>query len=188
MIKFCTVISIILLAATFASAQTKNAAAIEKQLKSLKADKVFALVYDKDADNSKIYGFGADFGKEQAKRNAVESFRFGLAVFFAGKDLKTAPDEYVLTFQAGTKTAKFAEAHKLIFKIDGATLDLGDARYANKNGIEYLNFKISREQLSKLAKGKEILMKIGAAEFKLAAEHLKMFTDLYALSDPSTAN
>ena len=187
MIKKLSVFLLITLSATLAFSQTKSAAAIEKQLKNLKADKVFALNYDAAGDNSKVYGFGADFGKEQDKRNAVESFRFGMAFNFAGKDLKTAPTEYLLTFQAQTKRAKFAEKHNLTFTIDGEPLDLGAARYANKNeGIEYLNFKLNREQLSKLAKGKEISMKIGDAEFTLAAEQRKMFADLFALSDPAT--
>lgn len=178
---------LILMSATFAFSQLKSGAAIEKQLKNLKADKVYALVYDKDADNSKVYGFGADFGNEQNKRNAIESFRFGMAFNFAGKDLKTVPIEYLLTFQAQMKRSKFAEWHDLKFTIDGVILDLGAARYANKNeGIEYLNFKLTREQLETLAKGKVILMRIGDAEFTLPAEQRKMFTDLFALSDPAS--
>ncbi len=183
--KIFFILLLMLTSAMFAFSQSKSAAALEKQLKTLKADKVFALKYDGANDNSKIYGFGADFGKEQDKRNAVESMRFGMAFNYAGRDLKAAPTEYLLTFQAGTKQSKFAEKHSLTFTIDGAALDLGAARYANKNeGIEYLNFKLSREQLGKLAKGREIALKIGDAEFTLAAEHLKMFADLFALSDP----
>ena len=79
---------------------------------------------------------------------------------------------------------QFAEAHSLRFTIDNEALDLGDARYANKNeGIEYLNFKISREQLAKLAKAKNAAMKIGNAEFTLNSAQIKMFADLFALFD-----
>lgn len=184
--KNISVLVLILMSTMFAFSQTKSAAALEKHLKSLKADKVFALKYDANSDNSKLYGFGADFGKDQDKRNNVESLRFGMAFNFAGRNLKAAPDEYLLTFQAGTKKTKFAERHDLKFTIDGAILDLGAARYANKNeGIEYLNFKLNREQLGKLAKGKELSLKIGDAEFTLGAEQRKMFADLFALSDPS---
>ena len=179
-------IVLILMSATCAFSQTKSGAALEKQLKSLQADKIYALKYDANSDNSKVYGFGADFGGEQNKRNGVESMRFGMAFNYAGGDLKTEPDEYLLTFQAGTRRAKFAEKHNLTFTIDGANLDLGAARYANKNeGIEYLNFKLNREQLGKLAKGREVSMRIGDSEFKLAAEHRKMFAGLFALSDPN---
>lgn len=176
----------ILMSAIAAFAQSKTGEAIAKQLKTLKADKIYSLNYDKNSDASKIYGFSEDFGKEANKRNAVESFRFGLAFFFLGQELKTAPTEYTLTFQAGTKKAKFAEAHALKFTIDNEVLDLGEARYANKNqGIEYLNFKLTREQLGKLAKGKNVSLKIGSAEYTLAPANLKMFADLFALSDPA---
>lgn len=187
MTKFYLITMIILLSAATAFSQLKSSEAIEKQLKTLKADKVFSLGYDKNSDFSKVYGFGEDFGEAQNKRNQVESMRFGLAFFFQGKDLKTAPNEYVMTFQAGTRQAKFSQAHSLKFTIDNENLDLGEARYANKNdGTEYLNFKISRDQLSKLAKGKTVSLKIGNAEYTLAAAHLKMFADFFALSDPAT--
>lgn len=186
MIQKLFVFFLIIMSAICAFAQSKTSAAIEKQLKTLKADKTFALNYDEKGDVSKIYGFSEDFGKEQNKRNAVESMRFGLAFFFLGRELKTAPADYTLTFQAGTKKAKFSEAHSLKFTIDNETLDLGEARYANKNqGIEYLNFKLSREQLSKLARGKTVSMKIGNADFTLSAAQIKMFADLLALSDPA---
>jgi hypothetical protein len=187
MIKRFPILLLILMSATWAFSQTKSSEAIAAQLKTLKADKIFSLNYDKNSDTSKILGFSEDFGKEQNKRNAVSSLRFGLAFFFLGKELKSAPTEYTLTFQAGTKRAKFADAHSLTFTIDDQVLNLGEARYANKNqGIEYLNFKLSREQLAKLAKGKTARMKIGNAEYTLTAAHLKMFADFYALSDPAT--
>lgn len=184
MVKQIFVFALILMSATWAFSQSKSSEAIEKQLKDLKADKVFSLIYDKDSDNSKILGFSEDFGREQDRRNDVSSFRFGLAFLFVGKNLKSVPGEYLMTFQAGTKRTKFAAAHSLKFTIDNEVLDLGDARYANKNeGIEYLNFKINREQLAKLAKAKNAAMKIGNAEFTLSAAQIKMFADLFALSD-----
>ncbi|MDQ2747169.1 MAG: hypothetical protein M3T96_07925 [Acidobacteriota bacterium] len=184
--KSFSILLLIMLSATFAFAQSKSAAAMEKQLKNLQADKVYALKYDVNSDNSKVYGFGADFGDEQDKRNAVESMRFGMAFNYAGRDLKAVPDEYLLTFQAQTKRAKFVEKHGLIFTVDGAILDLGAARYAAKSGIEYLNFKLTREQLGKLAKGREVSLQIGDAAFALSAEQRKLFADLYALSDPNS--
>ncbi len=177
---------LILLSAAAAVSQTKNDAAMAQRLKDLKADKEFLLVYDEAGNTSKIYGFSADFGREQNRRNQVESFRFGLAFLFAGQTLKAVPEEYLLTFQAATKRAKFADAHRLIFTVDDTPLDLGEGRYANKNeGIEYLNFKLSREQLSKLARGKNVSLKIGNADYSLSAENLKMLADLLALSEPA---
>ena len=165
-----------------ALAQGKSSEAMAKQLKTLKADKTFALNYDKSSDVSKIYGFGESFA--EAGRYKLEFVRFGLAFFFAGKTLASAPDSYTLTFQAGGKKPLFAGAHRLTLTIDNTDLDLGEARYVSKD-IEYLNFKLTREQLSKIAKGKVVRAKLGDLEFALTAGHIKMFADLLALSDAS---
>ena len=47
--------------------------------------------------------------------------------------------------------------------------------------------KLTREQLSKIAKGKDVKLKIGDIEFKLTPEHIKMFANLLALSDPASS-
>lgn len=166
-----------------AFSQGKTDEAMQKQLKALKADKTFGLSYDKDSNFSKLFGFGESF--DEAKNYKLEYFRFGLAFFFQGRTLASAPDSYTLTFQAGGKKPVFAASHALKFTIDGTDLDLGEARYVAKD-IEYLNFKLTREQLAKIAKGKNVKAKIGAAEFALKPEHIKMFANLLALSDPSS--
>lgn len=187
MIKIFSITLIMFITATIALSQAKSSEAIAKQIKALKAEKVFALSYDKSSDASKILGFSEDFGKEQNSRNNLSSLRFGLAFFFPGKSLTVAPNEYLLTFQAGSKKPKLADSHALKFMIDNENLDFGDARYADKNeGIEYLNFKITRDQLARLAKGKIVKMRIGNAEFTLSPEQIKMFANLFALSDPAT--
>lgn len=184
--KIFSVSLLILIFAIAGVAQPKTNDAMAKQLKTLKADKTFGLNYDVASDATKILGFSEDFGKEQTSKNKLLSFRFGLTFFYPGKTLNAAPSEFPLTFQAQSKKPVFANAHKLIFTIDGTDLDLGEARYASKNGIEYLNFKLTREQLETLAKGKNVSLKIGAAQFNLTADKIKMFADLLALSDPAT--
>ena len=171
--------------AVTAFSQGKSNQAIQKQLKDLKAEKIFSLNYDKSSDVSKILGFGESFS--ESKRYKLEYFRFGLAFFFVGQTLSTAPDTYLLTFQASGKQPKFAQSHALKFTIDNETLDLGDARYVGKD-VEYLNFKLTREQLTKIAKGKNVRIKIGDAEFAFTPEHIKMFANLLTLSDPSTVS
>jgi len=186
MTRFFSITLMILMTAAAAFSQGKSNDAVVKQFKTLRADKNFEIVYDKSANNSKIIGFSNDFGKEDDRRNNLQSFRFGLAVNYAGQSIATAPDVYLLTFQAGTKKDKFREAHALKFTIDNEVLDLGEARYGNKNqGIEYLNFILTRAQLSKIASGRSVQMKIGAAEFNLKPEQIKMFANLLALSDPT---
>jgi hypothetical protein len=182
MIKIFWTALVISMLAGAAFSQGKSSEALAKQLKTRKAEKVFELNYDKNSDVSKIYGFGQSFA--EASRYKLEFFRFGLAFFFPGKTLASAPDWYALTFQAGGKKPLFAASHALKLTIDKEDLDIGEARYATKD-IEYLNFKLTREQLSKIARGKIVRAKIGDLEFTLTPEHIKMFADLLALSDPS---
>lgn len=186
MIKFFSTLPVIFMLAAAAFSQSKSNEAITRQLKALQADKNFELIYDKASNSSKLIGFSNDFGKAENKRNNLQSFRFGLAVNYAGNALATVPDAYLLTFQAGTKKEKFRDAHRLEFTVDNVVLDLGEARYGNKNqGVEYLNFVLDRHRLVKIAGGREVRMKAGSAEFTLKPEQIKMFADLLALSDPS---
>ncbi len=184
--KFFLLPTLILTLTAFAFAQIKANDAIEKQIKILKVEKVISVSYDESGGTSKIFVRGEDFGRTQDNRAALQSFSFGMAFFYAGKALTAAPDIINLTFWAQSKKPRFAEAHNLTIFTDAETLDLGDARYVLKSDkIEYLNFKISRENLIKIAKSSNAKLKIGNAEFQFAPEHLRVFTALVKISDPT---
>jgi hypothetical protein len=185
--RITVILFLIALAACSAYSQAKSADVLQKQIKGMKADKSFSVEYDKASDTSKILGFSEDFGAGQDKKYNLTWFRFGLAVFFPGSVLKAWPDSYLLTFQAGAKKPLFGSAHSVILTVDGGALDLGDSSYAAKRDeTEYLNFKISREQLGKLANAKSVTMKIGEKDFTLSPNQIKMFSTLNNLSDPNS--
>lgn len=187
MTKFFAAASIILTLTVISFSQAKSGETIIGQLKALRADKTFEVIYDKSADNSKIIGFSDDFSKTENRRNDVRSFRFGLALNFQGNVITTAPDVFLLTFQAGTKKDKFRNSRGLKLKIDDEVLDLGEARYGNKNeGVEYLNFVLNRKQSAKIAAGRNVRVNIGDAEFNLRPEQIKMFANLLLVSDPKS--
>jgi hypothetical protein len=123
---------------------------------------------------------GEDFGSEQDKRAGVEALNFGMAFFYPGKILNAAPDELNFTFWVLTKKPKFAASHAWTVTLPDETLDLGDARYVSKpkENMEYLNFRISRQNLEKIAQGKDVKLKLGTAELKFTPEHLKTFANL----------
>ncbi len=85
-----------------------------------------------------------------------------------------------------SKKPKFAESHNLTIFAPGETLDLGDARYVSRptEKTEYLNFKISRENLIKIAKANSAKLKIGNAEFQFTPEHIRAFAALVKISNP----
>jgi hypothetical protein len=167
--------------------QTKSNEAIAKQIKDLKAEKNITLSYDEASKTSKIMVVGDDFGSEQDKRAGVEALNFGMAFFYPGKALTTAPGEINFTFWVLTKKPKFAASHAWTATIGSETLDLGDARYVSKpkENMEYLNFKISRANLEKIAQGKDVKLKLGDSELKFTPEHLRTFANLLKISDPT---
>lgn len=186
MSKSLVVILTTLFISTFAFAQTKSIEAISAQIKSLNAEKSILLEYDKSSNYSKLMLLSDGFGKEQDKKNGLSSFTFGMMYGFNGRELTFAPDVFILTFWAKGKNTHFAESHFWKAVVDGETVELGEARYAKKNGDdrEFLNFVVSRQNLETISKGKEVSFTIGKAEFKVSSNQLQMFANLLKVSNP----
>ena len=180
-------IFVILTAALFVSAQTKTGEAITTQIKSLRAEKSLEIRYDKASNISKILAFGADFGGDQDRANHLSAFNFGITFFFVGSVLTTAPDSFTMTFWAEGKNSTFAESNAMTIIVDGENLDVGNARYARKNGDprEFLNFVMPRGDLEKIVKGRDVQLKIGKSQFKFKPAHIKLFSDLLTVSNPA---
>jgi hypothetical protein len=178
---------LVLLASLALSAQTKSNDVIAKQIKALKADKVFTLSYDKGSGMSKVMGSSESFTGAEAKKAGIQAMSFGTAFFYQGRSLTAAADPIALTFWVMTKKPQFAANHKWTAVVGTDTLDLGDAQYAARAGenMEYLNFKISRENLKKITGQANVKFKLGTAEFQFTAIQLKLLADLLKLSDPA---
>lgn len=183
--KYLLLLLVVLFCAFSLSAQSKSNDAIAKQIKELKADNI-TLTYDEASKMSKIMVIGANFSKEDAKAAGVEAMNFGMAFFYPGKALTAAPEEINFTFWVLTKKPKFAASNHWTAAAGSETLDLGDARYVAKpkENMEYLNFKISRANLEKIAKGSNVKIKLGDAEFKFTPEHVKTFANLLKIINP----
>lgn len=178
-------ILIILFISAFVSAQSKSNDQILAQMKTLNVSKNIQLEYDKSSDYSKLLMISDELTNEQAKKNGLSSLTFGMMYGFNGKVLSFSPDVFILTFWAKGKNTKFAESHHWIATVDSETVDLGDARYARRNGDdrEFLNFSITRENLAKIAEGKDVSLSLGNFQFKFNAEQLKQFANFLSLSN-----
>ena len=185
--KYLLLPLIVLFFAVALFAQGKSNEAIAKQIKELKAGKTITLSYDEASKMSKIMVIGENFGKEDAKSAGVDAMNFGMAFFYQGKALTTAPDEINFTFWVLNKKPKFAASNHWTVTTGGETLDLGDARYAarKEENMEYLNFKISRAALEKIAAARDLKFKIGDAELKFTPEHLRTFANLLKIINPA---
>ena len=178
--------SVVALVGAAAAQEGKSSDAIAKQIKNIKAEKAAFYSYDSSSNASKLVIFGNDFAKDQSKRAGLESLRFGMAFFYVGNSLKTAPEMINLTFTAQTKEPRFTANHSVKITADNETFDLGDARYISKSreNVEYLNFQIKREMLVQIAKAAKITAKIGDYDFEFAPVQRQTFVNLIALSDP----
>lgn len=177
---------VVLTAVLFVSAQGKTIESINNQIKSLKAEKSISTQSGKESATSKVMAFGADFGKEQTKANNISSLTFGMAYSFPGNVMTTAPDSFTTTFWVEGKNQSFAESNRMTIIVDGEMLDVGNARYARKNGDprQFLNYSIPRQFIEKIVQGRDVQLKIGNARFKFRSEHLTLFKNLLAVSDP----
>ncbi len=185
--QFLFIILTILLISTFVSAQTKSNEQISAQMKSLNVGKQILLEYDKSSNYSKLLLLSGEFKGAQAKRNGLSSLTLGMMYGFNGKELTFTPDIFILTFWATGNKPQFAELHDWKAVVDGEIIDLGEARYARKNGDnrEFLNFAVTRENLEKISQGKEVTFTLGNAEFSFSPEQLRMFANLLILSNTS---
>ena len=180
-----SIAAVILLTSALVTAQKTNDA-ISTQLKSLKADKKITLSYDADSDTSKIMVRADNFDDKETSKAGLQAMNFGMAFFYQGKTLATPPETINLTFWVLTKKPQFAAANNFTVTLAKETLDLGAARYAAKPGdkMEYLNFKISRTNLARIAAaGSNVKFKLGTNDFTFTPEHLTIFKNLLTISD-----
>ena len=161
----------------------KSNDAIAAQIKSLKADKTITLIYDAPSNTSKLMIRADNFLDSEANKAGIQAMNFGMAFFYTGTVLQTPPETLNLTFWVLTKKPQFATANKWIVKLTPDALDLGDARYAAKPGesMEYLNFKINRTDLAKIAGGTGVKFRLGTADFTFTAEHIAIFKNILAI-------
>ncbi len=182
------IVLIVLFACVFvfgASAQKTNDA-IEKQIKSLHAEKTITLTYDDGSKASKLFARAENFSDAEARAAGIQAMNFGMAFFYPGKMLSATPESINLTFIVLSKKPQFAAAHKWVVTLPSGPLDLGDARYAAKQGenIEYLNFRIAPADIAKIAAMTDAKFRLGNAEFSFTSVQLATLKNFLAVADP----
>ena len=179
--KFLAVIAAAFLLCVSVSAQ-KTSDAIQRQIKSLNAEKQIELSNDGGA--SKIFGRAENFADAEARAAHIEAMNFGMAFFFPGTTLAAPPDTINLTFWVLTKKPQFAASSKWLITLPNGTLDLGESRYSGKGQMEYLNFKITRDDLAKIAAAGDVKFKLGTANFTFTPSQIQLFKNIIAISEP----
>lgn len=168
-----------------AAAQSQDNSAVSQQIKMLRADGGISLSYDAGSNVSKLMAVSENFDDSDARRAGLQAMNFAAGFLYAGQAIKKSPDTMIVTFWVLTKKPRFAQRHDLTIYAGGEVLNIGESRYSARarENIEYLNFNISREALSKVAKQTNVRFTLGEAEFVFTKGQLRMLANLLLLCD-----
>ncbi len=174
----------LLLLGTLAVSAQKSNDAIQKQIKSLHAENSIFLTYD--GASSKLMATASNFADSEAQAAGLQAMNFAMAAFYPGQQLTTPPDTINFTFWVLTKKPRFATTGAWEVTLPGGPLNLGDYRYAAKpsENMEYLNFKLKRDELVKIAaSAAPVKFRLAGQNFTFTSEQLQLLRDLLAISD-----
>lgn len=177
--------TIFLLVGFLAASAQKSNDAIQKQIKSLHAEKTIYLTYDGNA--SKLMAYAPNFSDADAKAVGAMAMNFAMAAFYPGQTLSTPPEIINFTFWPMSKKPRFADViGPWQVTLSSETLDLGNYRYAAKpsESMEYLNFQIKRTDLAKIAAASApVKFRLGSYNLNFTQEQLQLLRDFLAVSD-----
>jgi hypothetical protein len=184
-------LTVIISLAAIASAQSgKTNDAISRQIKSLGVEKAITVSFDSGGNASKIMAVTENFANREVDRAGIQAMNFAMGFFYPGTILAASPERLHFTFWVLTKKPRFAENHYFTADLGGKILDLGEARYSPKprEDMEYLNFEISRTDLTALAAADNVTFRLGSYTFTATSEQLKVIRSLVRIADVSAAN
>jgi hypothetical protein len=166
-------------------AQSKSNDTIVGQLGQLQAVKSLTVTFDQPSNTSKIMGIADNFASGEADDAGIQAMNFAIGFYYPGDSLTRSPDPILLTFWVLSKKPRFTVDHDLTIFGDQEIMTLGTARYVSKPrmDMEYLNFEISRENLTKIAGRTNVKFRLGDAEFTFTRSQLKLLADILIVSE-----
>lgn len=160
------------------NAQSKSNTAIEQQLKSSGANAT--VHFDLNSKVTTLKGVAENFSDSDTKRSGARAMNFAVGALYAGDKIERSIDPLTLSFwvMSGGR-ARFGESQSLIANVNGENIDLGSGRYTfRRDGMEYINFNLTRDQLSKLANA--TTWTLGGKQFTPTGSHKKLIRDILA--------
>jgi len=164
------------LASTF-NAQSKPNSAVEQQLKSSGANAT--VHFDANSKVTTLKGVAENFSDSDTKRAGAKAMNFAVGALYAGDKIDRSVDPLTLSFwvMSGGKP-RFGESQTLL-AVGSETTDLGSGRYTfRRDGMEYLNFNLTRDQIAKLA-GASTWM-IGGKQFTPTSSQKRLLQSVLA--------
>lgn len=182
--------AVILLASGLVIAQSKTNETISRQIKALQEEKSITVTFDPGGNSSKVMAVAENFSNKEADRAGLQAMNFAAGFFYPGTSLLSSPASVHFAFWVMSKKPRFAEDHKFIVQMGNKQLDLGEARYAAKRreDMEYLNFQITRSDLTSIAAADNVTFRVGPYVFAVTRAQLKLIRNLARIADTSITN
>ncbi|MEP7149292.1 MAG: hypothetical protein ABI857_10445 [Acidobacteriota bacterium] len=183
--KRSLIITVAVLFSTFAiSAQTSNDL-FRDRIKTVHGGKNITLAFDAVSGTSKIMAVSENFSKDDASRAGVLAMNFAIGHIYPGESIVKSPESFVLTFWVLSRKPRFGSNHAMTVELRDEMLVIGSARYAAKprEEMEYLNFEVSRESLTKIANQTSVRFRLGDEEFTFTRSQMKLLADLLLITE-----
>ena len=167
-IAACTVTSL---------SQSKSNTAIEQQLRSSGSNAT--VKFDANSKVTTLKGIAENFSDADTKRTGARAMNFAVGAIYAGDKLDRSLEQLTLSFwiMSGGK-ARFAEDQSLV-AVGSERTTLGTGRHTfRRDGMEYLNFNLTRESVARLAEAS--VWMIGGKEFSPTSAQKKILRDILA--------
>ena len=173
--------AILLTVVPFAFAQSKSNTEINKQIRQLN-EKNISVSYD--GSTSKLMAVADNFADKESAKAGIQAMNFAVGFFYPGDQLKDSPDPIMFTFWVLSKKPRFADIQNVIFNVDGQPLLVDNIRYSARarDNVEYINCKLSRADISKIASGRDVRVRLGEGEFKFLPAQIRMMADVLVIS------
>ncbi len=158
-------------------AQARTNAAIEQQLRSSGANAT--VHFDENSKVTTLKGVAENFSDSDTKRAGVKAMNFGVGALYAGDKIDRSIDPLTLSFWIMSGKPRFGEDQTLVVVSGSDRTDLGGGRYvARRDGMEYINFNLSREQFAKVAGAQSFI--IGGKQFTPTSSQKKLLREILA--------
>jgi len=167
------------------SGQSLTNTLIRDRIRNQNAENCISLNYDAAGKTTKIMAVSENFSKDDAGRSGILAMNFAAGLFYPGDNFVKSPETFMLTFWVLSKKPRFGASHSLTVTVRDEVLVIGSARYAAKprEQMEYLNFEISRENLTKIAQQTDVRFQLGDDEFSFTRSQMKLLADLLMITD-----
>jgi hypothetical protein len=159
------------------NAQSRSNTAIEQQLKSAGANAT--VHFDENSKVTTLKGVAENFSDADTKRSGAKAMNFAVGALYAGDKIERSVDPLTLSFwvMSGGK-ARFSES-QMLSAVGAETTDLGSGRYTfRRDGMEYINFNLSRDQITKLANATN--WNLGGKQFTPTGSQRKLLREILA--------